>query len=72
MGFGNRNGALIAAVLAGLTGGFGLESQFTATRAHREPDNRGRRAEKDATKLEKAEEKRKRRAAKRLAHNRDS
>lgn len=68
MAIGNKN-ALIIAAMSGLIGGMGLESQFTATRAHQEPDNRGRRAEKSAERLAKAEEKRKRRSAKRLAHN---
>ncbi len=63
MGFGNRNGALVIAEMMGLAArGVG----FTATREHLEPDNRGRRAEKSAERLAKAEEKRKRRAAKRL------
>ena len=65
MGFGK--GALLVAAAMAMTGGFGLESQFTATKAHKEPDNRGRRAEKSAERLAKAEEKRKRRASKRLA-----
>ena len=39
----------------------------TYTMPSREPHNRGRRADKDAAKIAKADEKRKRRAAKRLA-----
>jgi hypothetical protein len=53
-------GVMIAAMLAGL----GMQTS-TFTKPHQEPDDRGRRAEKDAAKLAKAEEKRKRRAAKR-------
>ncbi len=62
-----RTAALLA-LAAGLTPGLDRLTS-TYTMPHQEPDNRGRRAEKDAEKLRKAEEKRKRRAAKRLAPN---
>ena len=69
MKFGHRNGALIVAAMMGLAGGFGMEREITGREPGQQPDNRGRRAEKSAERLAKAEEKRKRRAAKRLAHN---
>jgi uncharacterized protein YciW len=66
----NARTAALLALAAGMTGLTGLERlTSTYTMPRQEPDNRGRRAEKDAVKLAKAEEKRKRRAAKRLASN---
>jgi hypothetical protein len=67
MGLVNRNRALLIAAIAGVSGGFAMESEVTGR--WQDPDNRGRRTEKSAARLAKAEEKRKRRAAKRLAHN---
>ena len=61
-----NKGMMIAAVLAGLGAVSRGDRTYTATDPHQEPDNRGRRAEKDAIALAKAEEKRRRRAAKRL------
>ena len=69
MGIGSHKGAMLAAVLAGLGAGFPGMTTETYTMPRQEPDNRGRRAEKTAERLAKAEEKRKRRATKRLAHN---
>lgn len=70
-GFGNRNGALLVAAAMAMTGGFGLESDIPSryTMPKQEPYSRGRRAEKDAAAQAKAEEKRRRKAAKRLGHN---
>ena len=64
-----RNRSLLVAALAAFAtaGAHGVTSTYTMP--HKEPDNRGRRAEKDAEKMAKAEKKRKRRAEKRLAHN---
>lgn len=60
------NYAALIALAAGMGAGLpeGVISTYTTPR--QEPDNRGRRSEKDAARLAKAEEKRRRRAAKRL------
>lgn len=67
-------GVLLMAAAASLIAGMqeGMRRTSTFTQPHQEPDNRSRRAEKDAAKLAKAEEKRRRRKAKRLAHNEHS
>lgn len=60
--------AVLLALTAGLGETHGIERlTSTYTMPRQEPDNRGRRSEKDAIALAKAEAKRKRRAAKRVA-----
>lgn len=68
-GFSDPRLAMMLAFASGLTGGFSMESDITGKGPRQEPDNRGRRAEKDAAKLAKAEAKRARKAEKRLKEN---
>ena len=67
-----RNTTLLMAAVAGLIGSSGLPiigGKDDPFERRQEPENRGRRAEKDAIALAKAEAKRLRKAEKRAAHN---